>query len=411
MTKNTSYKELKSQKQFLKLVAADIINRLGDSIDAIAFSWIMYEITGSASLMALIFGLNYIPTILLQPIFAVYVERMSKKKVMVSADIGRGIVILLTALLFIFGELSPVFLIMITLTNSTLEAFRMPAGKSIVPKLLSKEHYTTGTGLSGACINISEVAGLASAGFVITLIGAGGALLVDMASFFFSAIIISFIKLKEEKSESISSIKELKTDLIDGIKYIFMNKIVIALFILGMLLNFCLVPINTLITAYVVDNLKQGPEFLSFMQITLVLGLALGSFLCPKLRNLKNCTIIVSGGFLLSLSIISLYPLTFAGGYIGGQILILISTFMLGAGVGLQSVVFTSCIMKNIDPSFLARIGGLMGSFLSLAMPIGALLCSILTSFLSVPVVILIFGICMLLIYSFMSSVNLYKQL
>lgn len=61
------YRVLRTQPQYLKLLSADLISRFGDSLDAIAYSWIIYEITGSESLMALIVGLNYIPTVLLQP--------------------------------------------------------------------------------------------------------------------------------------------------------------------------------------------------------------------------------------------------------------------------------------------------------------------------------------------------------
>jgi len=35
------YRPLKTQKQYLKLIAANVINRFGDSIDAIAFSLAM----------------------------------------------------------------------------------------------------------------------------------------------------------------------------------------------------------------------------------------------------------------------------------------------------------------------------------------------------------------------------------
>jgi len=52
----TSYRPLGTQKEYLKLIAANVINRFGDSVDAIAIAWLMYEITNSAALMALILG-------------------------------------------------------------------------------------------------------------------------------------------------------------------------------------------------------------------------------------------------------------------------------------------------------------------------------------------------------------------
>ena len=74
-----NYRVLLSQKQFLKLMLASLVSRFGDSLDVIAYTWIMYEVTGSESLMALIMGLNYVPTVLLQPCAGALVDRMKKK--------------------------------------------------------------------------------------------------------------------------------------------------------------------------------------------------------------------------------------------------------------------------------------------------------------------------------------------
>ena len=62
------YSELFKNKNFMRLFIADMINRFGDSIDSIALTWVVYFITGSASWSALIFGLNRIPSILIQPL-------------------------------------------------------------------------------------------------------------------------------------------------------------------------------------------------------------------------------------------------------------------------------------------------------------------------------------------------------
>ena len=81
------YRQLLSQRQYIRLLLADTINRFGDSMDVIAYSWIMYEITGSASLMALVVGLNFVPTVFLTPFAGAFVDRISKKRVMALADL------------------------------------------------------------------------------------------------------------------------------------------------------------------------------------------------------------------------------------------------------------------------------------------------------------------------------------
>ncbi len=46
------YRDLSSQKEYLKLMMANAVNRFGDSIDMIAFSLMVYQLTGSASWVA-----------------------------------------------------------------------------------------------------------------------------------------------------------------------------------------------------------------------------------------------------------------------------------------------------------------------------------------------------------------------
>lgn len=52
------YKDIFKQKEYMKMMVAALINRFGDSIDAIASTWIVYELTGSAVWSAVIFGVN-----------------------------------------------------------------------------------------------------------------------------------------------------------------------------------------------------------------------------------------------------------------------------------------------------------------------------------------------------------------
>ena len=44
-TEKIGYKDIVRQKEYMKMILAALINRFGDSIDAIASAWIIYEIT------------------------------------------------------------------------------------------------------------------------------------------------------------------------------------------------------------------------------------------------------------------------------------------------------------------------------------------------------------------------------
>jgi MFS family permease len=127
MQEKIGYKEIIKQKEFMKTVIAALINRFGDSIDSIAFTWLVYQITKSAAWSAIIFGVNRIPTIFLQPLAGAAVEGKNKKQIMIVTDIIRGICVGLIATANSIGILNPWMMLASTVIISCAEAFRLPA--------------------------------------------------------------------------------------------------------------------------------------------------------------------------------------------------------------------------------------------------------------------------------------------
>ncbi|MFQ7539968.1 MAG: MFS transporter, partial [Clostridium sp.] len=107
------YRQIFKQKEYMKMTGANFINRLGDSIDMIAFTWLVYELTGSASWSAVMLGVNMIPNVIVQPFAGAVVERMEKKRVMIVCDSLRGILTAAIAVLYMLSVLQPWMLLLI----------------------------------------------------------------------------------------------------------------------------------------------------------------------------------------------------------------------------------------------------------------------------------------------------------
>jgi len=389
----TSYGPLKTQKEYLKLIAANVINRFGDSIDGIAIAWLMYQITNSAALMALILGLNYVPTILLQPFTGAIVEHLSKKRVMILFDIGRGLVVAATAALYVLGHLTPVILTCMMLLISTLEAFRSPAGSAIVPLLLQPELYKVGSALNQTASRVTELIGLALAGGVVALIGCQGALLIDAATFFLSALIIGFIRVKEILPEEKISFQTTAQSFLEGLSLIRTSRVLVVLLLIGAMMNFMFVPLNVYATPFIVDYLKGGAEMLSIINIVLVVALGLGSVVAPKITRISGKTQLIICGLVASLALCS-----FAiGGYALSRVLqysiVFGSAALLGFSSGIINVVYNTAFLRLVPADFMARLSGISTAILVCSMPIGSFICSALAAVLPVPVAILASGV------------------
>lgn len=393
--KKAGYRALSTQKDYLKLIGANVINRFGDSLDAIAFSWLVYAITGSAAWSAAILAFNQLPTILLQPFTGVLVERWRKKWMMVLTDVIRGAAVMGLAVLYLMELLNPWIMVLFTLTISTAEAFRVPAGLALVPKILKRELYEFGTGLNSTLSTVMQLTGLGAAGVVIGTFGVQAAILVDAATYFLSALILSLIRYREEPGvKERLNVGRYAANLKEGFDYIRKNRVIVNFCILAFVLNALLVPLNALGVPLTVEVLGKGTEFLSILMMALMLGTGAASFLYPYLQRACSANrIVIISGFALGLSYLG-FPVSGSLGSAEWTItaLCLLCGFVMGAACGFICSVLGVELMKAVDQDYMARCGGVFNSLGCAATPAASALCSVLAVFCPVSVIFVACG-------------------
>ena len=280
------YKDIFKQKEYMKMMVAALINRFGDSIDAIASTWIVYELTGSAVWSAVIFGVNKVPSVFVTPLAGAWVEGRNKKVIMIITDLIRAFCVAFVASGYLLGFLQPWMLLVTTCIISTVEAFRGPAGSALTPRVLQAEYYEYGMSLMSTFSSVTELAGTMAAGGIIAVIGAAGAIYLDMATFLLSALIICFVNTREERSRSqIFDGKAYITNLKEGFSYVRKSHEVCYLMVVVLFMNGILVPLNSLEAPMVDEILHGGAEMLSLLSAALTVGMLFGSVTYPVVKK------------------------------------------------------------------------------------------------------------------------------
>lgn len=412
--KKIGYRDILRQKEFGKLMLASVITRFGDSLDAIAFTWLVYQVTGSAAWSGLIFALNRVPTILLQPFTGAAVERKNKKYIMVAADFIRGVVVALLAWSYVAGTINPWIMAIFTLVISTVEAFEMPAATALIPKLLDAEYYEFGMSLKSVVCTVVELIGTGLAGIIIGCFGVQAAILIDAATFFGAAFVELFLKVKENnrRKSGKEGVRQYFTDLKDGFLYMKDRRVVRNFCLMALFVNAMLVPVNSFESPLVSDVLGEGSGLLSAMGIAFVIGSGMGSFLFPYLSGkISIRRIILINGLLLAFS----EGFLTAGSHFKGQTMIVYAmTFLAAFGIGLTASVLSSLFsvqfLKSVEEDYLSREVALLNAGATAAMPVASFLLSFLIKFISVKNLFLICsafcGIIFLCVWAFRMQVE-----
>src|SRR5699024_11507355 len=111
------------------------INRFGDSIDALALTWLVYAITGNAMYSAFNFGINYLPTIFLTPFMGAFIEKRNKKRLMALSYFLRSLLVMLLILFYMFQQFNFYIIIFSTFIISFLETLIVPFSSPILTYL------------------------------------------------------------------------------------------------------------------------------------------------------------------------------------------------------------------------------------------------------------------------------------
>ncbi len=393
------YRALLTQKQYIKLFIADLISRFGDSLDTVAYSWIMYEVTGSASLMALVVGLNYLPTVFLMPFAGAVADRRNKKLIMVLADVIRFLIVSSIVILYSTGLLNAVIIAVFTLLTSTLEAFRIPAGGAILPRLLSPDCFTLGKAASYSSSRMAELLGYIFAGVIIAWIGSGGALWIDAATFLISAVIISLIRCGGEKTTGKSARGSVIRDFTDGLRFVKTNKAVQTIAFIGLLINFGIMPLSVFQTPYVSDCLEMGPTVLSYIKILMTTGMMAGAAILPKIRDPRKQNITAAAGTGMGMTLILMGITPEIGTEWMKMAALTISMFFVGVGGGMLNVVVGSTMMKAVPKGMMGRVSAFIGSIMQASMPVASFICSALAISFTIPWIFGAFGVLTIVAY------------
>lgn len=397
------YRDVLKLPNYRRLLLANAVNRFGDSIDMLAFSWLVYAITGSASWSALVATFNILPTVLLQPLAGPLVDRMDKKRVMVACDLARAALAAATAGLYLLGALAPWMLLAITTLVSSVEALRVPAGVSLVPLLIEPEQYETCTAANSSLSTLAVLVGTGAAGVCIALLGISGTLFVDAALIALSGLLLSRLQAgKAPAPAQALSLRTYKTDLTAGFQLIFRHRALLVLCLVGAGLNFTLCPLNSLQAPYAAQVLQGGSEVLSLLGVCMTVGQLLGSVLMPSLsaklsfRWLLAGAGALAGGFYLALIAVAGLPAVWMYLVIG------LASAVFGFVISLLNVSVGVRLMSSVEQGFLGRISGSFNAFACLAMPVGNGLTAALAARLPIPFLFIGLGVLL-----FLSSVGL----
>lgn len=357
-----TYRALLRNPEFRGLMIAQVTSELGDHVARVALASLVLTRTDSAFLAVLAFVVSFVPAVFGSALLGAVADRLPRKVVLLGCDLARAAVVGLIALLAV--DSTPVWVLLaLLLVAETFSAPFEAAHRSVLPDVLpDPRECLAGTGLMRVMHQADQVLGVVAAGVVIVLVGERAGLLLDVASFVLSFLILSMtLRWRPAPRRGASSVEGggagLVRDFCEGWRLVFDEPSLRALVVLAWSAAVFFVAPEAVALAYARED-GTGPAVGAALMASLPAGAAIGAFLVARLEPLRQV------GLIVPLAVASCTPLL-ATSLAPPWQLALPLWFLSGLSQGFMVPLMTT--VNLISPAELrGRVNGLAGAGFSL---------------------------------------------
>ena len=270
-----------------------VTSQIGEGLNKVALLWFVYELTGSAMMIATVGLLQTVPPLFFGPLIGVYLDRLRKKPVMIWVDLIRTVLTFLIPALYGFGLLKLEGLFILIFLQSMVSTVFGPALVSAVPSFVRRSELVSANALIQGTNNIGLLLGPAVSGVLIALIGAQYVLYVNAATFFISALCLMPIRSNEtlrQEPKTAAETKSLLSDLSVGFRFVFSDRsTVFGLVTISALYNLGASAFVFVLPVYAKESLQVGPVELGWLWSALGAGM-LRSVLMAGPETAERCS-------------------------------------------------------------------------------------------------------------------------
>jgi predicted MFS family arabinose efflux permease len=218
------YRELlRSQPGFRRLWLGQLVSQAGDWLQLIALLRLFPTSGQGAFLLAGMFIVRVLPTMIWAPFAGVVADRFPRGRVMVACDLLRAVIVL--AYLFVRGPEDVIWIYALQFIQESVTTFFEPARSAAVPQVVERRALLAANSLAGATWSAMLAFGSALGGVITGTLGARAAFIADAATFVASAILIGGVKIPKVVLDAEAALKRSADRfgfhaLRDGIAYL-----------------------------------------------------------------------------------------------------------------------------------------------------------------------------------------------
>jgi MFS family permease len=368
---NSRFTGLWRQPDFMRLWMGQTVSAFGSWLGALSLLAILV-LEATPAQMGVLEAVRAAPALLIGLFAGVWVDRLRRRPILMTADIGRFLLLGLVVLAAFAGILQMTWLYVAAFLVGCLTVLFNIAYRSYVPALVSRQRLVAANSKLSASESLAEITAPGLGGLLVQLISAPLTLLLDAVTFLASAVFLRRIQTAEPLPESLTQ-QSVRQEIGAGLRYVWQERSLRALILAAATRDFFGNFFAALYALYVLRQIGLSPALLGILVGSGGIGALAGATLVGRVtrrwgtgRTLIRA-ILFTGIVGLLVPLAGSFPRwTAAALLLAGQLIgdVGMSIYLI-TGLSLRQTLAPDAMLGRVNASFEFLVGGMgtMGIF------------------------------------------------
>jgi MFS family permease len=266
---------------------------IGYWMQSVAQGWLLYRVTGSATLLGMLGFASSLPVIVISPLAGLWSDRWNRHRAMFIVQVLEMVQASLLAALALAGLLEPWHVIALAMLLGMLVAIELPLRHAYMLELIGdRQDLPNAIAVTSLMANCGRLVGPTLAGLAISWFSEAYCFLINALSFV--AVIISFMMIRVTPQPSAASHARVIEGLREGLRYAWRSLPIRLLLILLMLMGLLASPYGSLMPALVRSVFHGDSEQMGYFMAASGLGGVLGTLYLAARPNVRGLLRVLS---------------------------------------------------------------------------------------------------------------------
>jgi MFS family permease len=257
----------------------------GNQVQQIAMGWLVFELTRSPFWVGTVLGIRALPILLVGPLAGIAIDRLDRKKLFLTAQLGLVVIALLFGLDVRFGTVTVTHALLFSFLLGLDASLNNPVRQAMIVNTVPPQDLTNAIALNNSANGVTQsIAPLVSA-TMIALLGVAGNFFVQAAAYV--AVFLIILPIRTPYREGNAERTTIRRNFTEGIAHIRSDSTLLLLILLVFVPSLFVHSMQNQLSVFAQDVFHGDELTLGYLGTAMGLGSLVATFAVASLGNFR----------------------------------------------------------------------------------------------------------------------------